>query len=509
MIGAADLGIREVDTAEALAAAGLTHGRYAPGESVPWDPGVFLLDVATGAVEGWVRSLARLAEDEREEAWRAREGISVFPSDRFVSWASFLHDRHTGRTHTWGDNGLQLEGWWGYGRGERLLFGGAGTGAVIIDGDLEAVAELSIPLGERFTAPTGNYILVRECVGCEPGDRFHLVNLQNESSVEVHTWVLPWKTVRHLKTGEIPYRIDLLQKLVAFVAEVGPNTCRVARYGLDGSLLSDRTISCLSREYFGLPRISPDGKMIFATTSMALIDDTIVSIFDATTGMEILRVKSLEPISVTRLWVGDEALGTWLADSSGVMVGTHAGPRIVTIDGAWTQAPGWPSSHDPDLFFALDPPRAMNEAGDVLSALSFGDTSAPVPDPGYLAILVLEASVDWSAIGDALRVRTTFFHTQEGLHLHPPLPLAPVIERPPFEDRLLVEVVADPCLNLRERPSLNAPILACLPEGAVAGTDDFVISPQPWMRLRTDDGLIGWASVDYLRWHPGGVPLED
>ncbi len=88
----------------------------------------------------------------------------------------------------------------------------------------------------------------------------------------------------------------------------------------------------------------------------------------------------------------------------------------------------------------------------------------------------------------------------------------------PEDDRLLVEVVADTCLNLRERASLDAPTLACLPNGAVAETDDFalysrtddfVLYPQPWLHLRTDDGLEGWASAEYLRWHSDGVRLEE
>ena len=74
---------------------------------------------------------------------------------------------------------------------------------------------------------------------------------------------------------------------------------------------------------------------------------------------------------------------------------------------------------------------------------------------------------------------------------------------------MLVEVVVDTCLNLREAPSLTAPILRCLSNGAVAETDDFVIYPQPWMHLVTDDGLEGWASAEYLRWHSDGVRLEE
>ncbi len=68
------------------------------------------------------------------------------------------------------------------------------------------------------------------------------------------------------------------------------------------------------------------------------------------------------------------------------------------------------------------------------------------------------------------------------------------------------------CLNLRAARSLDAEVLACLPGGTVAETDDYAASLGPsrdWFRLRTDDGLEGWASAQYLRWHSGGVRLEE
>ncbi len=87
-----------------------------------------------------------------------------------------------------------------------------------------------------------------------------------------------------------------------------------------------------------------------------------------------------------------------------------------------------------------------------------------------------------------------------------------MIELPPFEDPLRVEVVVDTCLHLREDHSLDAPVLACLPNGTVAETDWYVSGAwtyDPWFHLRTDDGLEGWASAEYLRWHSDGVRLEE
>ncbi len=150
LITAEDLSIREVNTAEALAAAGLTHARYEAGEEAPWDPGLFLLDVATGEVEAWVRSLAALPEREREAARNAADDLDASPSNRFVSWAGqgVLHDRQTGRTYTWDRSRIEFDLWWGTGPDERLLFRLASSGAfVAMDAELRPVAQLDLPAG--------------------------------------------------------------------------------------------------------------------------------------------------------------------------------------------------------------------------------------------------------------------------------------------------------------------------------------------------------------------------
>ena len=532
LITAEDLGIRELDTAEALAAAGLTYVRYAAGEEAPWDPGLFLLDVATGEVEGWVRSLAALSEEERSEARRASDDLDVSPSNRFVSWAAHgvLHDRHTGRTYALDRDGIAFDQWWGTGPGERLLFRLVSSGAfVAMDAELRPVARLELPPGERFTSPDGGYILVRECVECELGDRFHLVNLEDEANPTIHSWTLPWKTVRHHKTGDTGYETQLLDQIIALVATANPGSCRVIRYDLRGIPRSDVTIPCwdpwpANWGGGGLPRVSPDGRLVASATSGYRAEFDYgnwpvigaVSVFDAITGDSIVRARS-----VSAPWFEGELTNAWLADSSGIIVGTRSGPRIVTIDGAWEQAAGRPAPDDPDRLLAYGSPLietapvVMNQEGAVQASLSFGPPSAPIPEPRYQAALILRDSAAWGAGSDTLRVWTSFSHAQELGSGYAPPPLEPVVEQPPFDDRFLIEVVVDTCLNLREEPSFAAPILACLPNGAVtevAETDDYTSgrwASRRWLHLRTDDGLEGWASAEFLRWHSGGVRLEE
>ena len=145
----------------------------------------------------------------------------------------------------------------------------------------------------------------------------------------------------------------------------------------------------------------------------------------------------------------------------------------------------------------------------MLASLSFGRPSPPLPFlPGEWPLL-LERRYDWGATSGTLRVRTTIRRQEFGVGSGRP-PLEPVIERPPFDDRSLVEVVVDTCHDVHENPRYDAPIVACLPNGTIAEVDDFARSfTRNWFHIRTDDGLEGWASAEYLRWHSDGVRLEE
>jgi len=506
----------------ALAAAGVTHVRYAAGEEVPWDPGLFLLDVESGEVEGWVRSLAALPEEERSAVRGAGHDFDVSPSNRFVSLAGVLYDRQTERAYAIDDG---LAGWWGSGSDERLLLRPVRADAyVIVDSDLEPVAQLLIPPGERFVSPTGGYILVQEYGS---GRTFHLVNLEDEADPSVHTWVLPWDP------QGAAFRVEFLDNLVAFIGGAGDSACHVTRYDLGGVLLSDQTIPC---QPDWLARISPDGRLLAAATVTSLVEfaygrgpvGLVLSIFDAATGAKLARILGAHPPWIEGGWGNEPDRDFWLADGSGIIVETRDGWRVAALEGSWGGAPGWASPDDPNLFLEYSrtyPGRfvaAVNQQGDERASISFGPPTAVIPAPEYEAALILREIADWGARSDTLRVRTSYFHTQGFPDYYGMPPLAPVIELPPFEDRLLVEVVSDTCLNVREEPRLDAPIVTCLPPGAVAETDDYervwswpddvegvYAMQQDWMHIRIAGGIEGWVSADYLRWHSDGVRLEE
>lgn len=503
-----DLGIREVDMAAALVDAGLTHVRYAPGEDVPWDPGLFLLDVESGKVEGWVRSLAALSEEERSTAWLSGDDLDVSPSNRFLSLPGILYDRRTGRAYRIDGS---LAGWWGSGSDERLLLRDARVDAyVVVNGSLEPVAQLPIPAGDHSISAVGRYILVDERGSSRT---FHLVNLEDEADPRVHTRVLPWEPF-----GEPgwDYRIELLDNLVVFVGSGGDSACHVTRYDLEGVPFSDQTIPC---QPAWLARISPDGRLIVTVTFDSLEDfaydrlpvGAVLSILDAATGATVARILGAHPLWFQEWKIPDRE--TWLADSSGIIVRTRHGWRVAGLDGTWGSAPGWPSPDDPELFLDDAQGRAfaaVNQHGDARASLPFGPPSAAIPDPGSPAHPVLEESAGWGAQSDTLRVWTLYYHPLSWDDYDGTPPLAPVIELPPFDDRLLVEVVVDTCLHVREEPGHYTPIVTCLPNGAVAETDDFErvhngVWIDFWMHIRTADGIKGWVAADYLRWHSDGV----
>ena len=532
--------------AEALEAAGLTHVRYGAGEEVPWDPGLFLLDVESGEVEGWVRSLAALAEEERSAVRRTGHDFDVSPSNRFLSLPGVLYDRQTGRAYRVDGDPA---GWWGFNSDERLLFRDPGGDAfVVVDSDLEPLARISIPPGELFISPAGGYILVHEG---GLSRRFHLLNLEDEAHPRLHTWDLPWEPLGEPGSA---YRIELLDNLVVFVGSGGHSACHVTRYDLGGVLLSDQTIPCpptwlAAWGSAGLPRISPDGRLLAAVTFDSPVDfsygrlpvGAVLSIFDAATGEETARILGVHPPWVQEGWGGDPDRGVWLADSSGVIVQTlHSwrdGWRVARLDGTWGSAPGWPSPDDPELFLgdawgrafaAVNRVAAVNQHGDEQASLPFGPPSAAIPGPEFEAALIIREIADWGARSDTLRVRTSYFHTQSGPDYDGTPPLDPVIELAPFDDRLLVEVVVDTCLNVREEPYIDqpepwpdAPVVTCLPNGTVAETDDFEqvwswpdiegihAERHTWMHIRTTDGVEGWARGDYLRWHSDGARLGE
>ena len=495
-IAPGDLRIREVDTAEALAEAGLTHVRRAAGEEVPWAPGVLLLDVKSGEVEGWVCA----------GGTHACPSPYLSPSNRFLGFSNYVHDRAAGRTYL----GLPVyereprhEGrlgeliGWGVGAGERLLIRGA-SGPVVLDSSLQPVAQRDGLAGGFREVRHGRYVAAYDY------DTVRIADLEwgiDPEAVELIETALP-SDIRWPRVSEL-VEFDAGPNGVTLVVPDQEGKSRIIRYGWDGTLLSDTSIP-LS---FDL-NTSPDGRMVAGPTFRTATGDAygdpswmVISVFDAATGEEIYRIlgATTPGVSVADWRVEDGVL--WPADSSGVIVGTTLGDRLVTFDGRWQGGAGWPAPDEPGVFArglsVTDP------SWNVRASLEVNPWQHPDEDSFAVSF------AGWGDHSGELRVEFYALPRARGGPGYQVPPLPPVIERPPFNDRLLVEVVADTCLNLRHWPSLDAAVLACLPHGVIAETLDFYINPYrgEWMRLRTDDGIEGWASAEYLRWHSDGMRL--
>ena len=496
--------------------------RCAAGATVRQKVGLYLLDVETGAVEGWVLTSLEAAAADNETGGFIDAGVSLSPGNRFLSFDRFEHDRVTGQTFALDAPPLRS---WGSLDDRRLLFRLADEGGdrfVITDGTLQPVAQFAIPDGQEGQLEWLNFeyrsLVVR---GRERDGGLHsylhffdLVEEPVGTFEPAATQVLPGDAKAW---SEGRYRLASLGSSIE-LAIAGPDSCHVMHYGWDGTTLLDVSVPVVPLYGQRDCRISPDGRWMTAVTAMAATGTArgaaliAVSILDTSTGDEVYRVK------------GVEGPGWWLPDSSGVSMSTSRGTRIVTLDGQWaSEAPRpvsvsakpAPASAKPAPVrkqpqFGIDYKErrvtVRDPEGETLASLHFVRTGTPFS--GYDRI-----SGSWGGTRDELRVRVSIVPHMCGCGGDYPgaPPLAPVIESPPFENRLQVEVVVDSCLRLRDEPSLRAAVVDCLPNGVILDTDGYTVDYYdyvPWMHVRTADGLEGWASADYLRWASDGVEIE-
>ena len=509
---------------------------YGPREVVPAQHGLYLLDVESGSVEGWI------GEPKVSRGVDLGTGLEISSNNRFLLWnipwdgtQPFLHDRQTGRTYTWNADLVQS---WESNNGFRFFLRrarGEQTHYVLMDGavqagKLQAVAQLDI-LGDVRVAlhrhPGGRYIFAEEATS----GLLHLFDLQQAGASPIMpstTWTLPFAE-NPFVGGEPRFslRFKAITEGLIGVGPDGSGSCRVARFGVDGALLSNAPFPCL----LGVD-ISPNGEFLFAESFPVrrqpgrlpwkgdhITYSLATSIFDAATGAELFRVKGafhlLDGVPSSRDF--------WRADSSGVTVATAAGEYVVTTSGSWEprqveerpaqfgfESPGtggtFAQVFRPDGEISLEV-RVVNVSGEVLSSLFFGHGS----DTRTIHVL------GWGSVSDELRVDAGMERAIDIGDGWLPPPLSPEIERAPKDERLLVEVAVDTCLNLRGEPSEDADIVRCLPHGVAAETDDYACEPPyyhagrcaGWMHLRTDDGVEGWAAAEYLRWAGDGVALEE
>ena len=311
-----------------------------------------------------------------------------------------------------------------------------------------------------------------------------------------------------------------------------PETCRVVRYDPNSAVLSDASFAC-APSWDG-PYLSPDGNLIAANVLPREGPDgpgsyrrlTAVAVFDAATGEELFRIRSAFWFSGDHL---ARAPGTvWLPDSSGLVVTTARGNRIVTAEGTWAPLPAtlretwFVTSPTAPLRFLLrhyGPQSAvavLDEDGGLVATVGAEVKRSPEEHPDSFLVV----APWWGATGHEVHMAVWFQGPTSFIELTTVLP--PVIERAPIEERLLVRVTTDgPCLDVREEPAPDSPTVTCLEDGSMVETVESTqgthtaisFSGCPtwtctWIYLQTEEGAEGWALSDQLRWAKGEPPPD-
>lgn len=420
-----------------------------PGETATRDGAVYFLSVATGTVEGWV--LKERAEAVISPGFFADNRWLIFYQYPWV----YLTDRTSGATYRWPDGALALVA----ARGDHLLF--QSDRQVWLSGpDLKRRVTLPVPTGEKIYlggafAPDGTSLIVNG------GDAVYLVDTATGAT---------------RKVGEGVMRLDDTgDQWVTF--ERGG---KLYRYGFDGKVIA---------ELAGTGTPSPDGKWV--ATNLTLLDALPAVEVSAAGGDPRFRLLSSDTCNAVD--------STWKADSSGLVVNTADGIRLLRTSGDLEPIPGVdPARKRADVIpapdradrLALNQTTVVDGSGRVLAEIKLGQHVYP----GRFS--------PWGYSSDELRMTTP---TGGKGYFCYELVFPPRLERGPFSSdvRLKVGLPAADCTNLRTGFHTDAPVVVCVPGGStvslapVAGTMPVTEGlPETWAHVRTADGKTGWIRVD-------------
>lgn len=515
--------------------------------------GLFFLDVETGSVEGWT--------------WPSR--VLPSPGNRFVYFPSdvtpVLYDRLIGRSYTWDASELspvvrenakelryqgnytnELLGW-GAGAEERLVFRTENRYAVV-DESMEAVAAFELPEDASpdtwWAHPTGTYLLARSPGNDSPESLLHSVDLSGgrQATVQIPQSPPAYRDSR----VQVPSAGDGL----AVISWNEDETCTISRFDWNLSLLSEASLPC---DWSGID-LSPDGTSA-ATVTLSVGQEvsepgifqrlTTVSVFDAATGEERLRVKGALPSDA--LFSVHAGRSRWLADSSGLVLDTRADSRIVRIEdsrvgvfpldvdwwrGLLIPGPDRPDRLDRPFDLYLEYCAGTDDEDDrdgqcrVLSARVVDDVGRTLASARVTLRIVPGSAWDvepwsidavaynrtsWGLTSDELRLHLNLGGWYESAGYRPSLPVA--IDHPPFAALTALEVSGgEVCAHLRDAPEGEAASLACLALGTAVESlapPDETHYMRPYSTghivgsfayIRTEDGMEGWLPLDSLRW---------
>ena len=197
----------------------------------------------------------------------------------------------------------------------------------------------------------------------------------------------------------------------------------------------------------------------------------------------------------------------WVSTSDGFVVGVHDGYAFLRIH----PSPGLVSlpPSGPDGPPSREPQAAPTGGG---RYMAYGPGVYDVDEERWSG----PGEVSWgeSWWGDTHRERWFTIREFRGGVEHRQILLPPKIQLPPFDDEIALRVAGTGgCLALREEPGTDNPTRECLPDGErliLAEPDTPRDDSRPfhtsigvaeaalWVHVRTEDGVEGWVSHDYL-----------
>ena len=474
----------------------LERRRLSPGEPVA-QAGLYFMQVATGEIEAWALP--------GEESAR----YDVSPDNRWVTayarYSTYAADRRTGAAYRWGRNSLHLLA----AQGDYLLFrNDAGQVWIAGPGQSEPVA---LPI--RPSAPQPVVSPDGQTAAVVSGHALYLVELASAACRAIGEVADPpessvqWLGLQTARRGEA---IVLTASLITGTDQSAVQ--HVQRYSWRGELLDDMTLPG-GRTY----AFSPDERLVAWQEQLSHLTQAVV-VADAATLAPRFRV------SGGSLCFYDIGFGDWLADSSGLIVRTSAGYRIVTSDGDMLTSPALP--------IAAGEPLPAPDRSDLIA---IGRTAVIDTNGRRLASAVLgPAGSQWSMPADiypwgldSSELRFALPHLGHGGKCEGEYLLPARVERPSFGPLVLaVGLPANDCINLHAAPGRSAQVLTCLPGGTrlspapsaaptvepgeseggvyyltstIAWTDDSL-----WLRVHAPDGQEGWVDekAGEIGWAP-------
>lgn len=467
---------------------------FAPGQAID-QPGIFFMKVQTGAIEGLTLPGADRYEPSPDNRWvRAWVWAENQKTDTV-----YLFDRKAGAEFTWNAKERRLLA----AQGDHLLFTDDNQ-VWLTDDELNTLT--TIPA--QSSLPSGVFSLDGERVAVANGPVVYLVPTAGGTPHKLAEFATDM--VSHTSVGSSRGGAEIVvYAQLRGSADTDPRGFKVLRYSWQGQLVGEFTAPSSMRF-----TLSPDSRHLARTEFLvgvihaAVISNTMESLDPGESGVRLKAAGFCDPST------GRNFGPTWLSDSSGVVVYTKDGYRILTKDGRILAPPAFagqdvheviPAPDRPDRF-ALAGAKVIDSTGSVLSAA--------VLAPGATA----GAIEPWGLASDELRFRIPAGGGGGGGCDFFALPAQ--LDRPPYTDQVTLKVglQANDCVRLRQLPGVQAPVITCLSgDRRVTLTDPppRIVEGKPqrvptgsyadgmyWVHVMSDTGEEGWlaASAANLTW---------